>query len=216
MIVALLIATAFMLLAWRSMPQRQRAFDYLYDRAEQLEFDRERIVAIVRDDLTHETYAGCLRGPVGTLWAGAGNSLDRALLLAGLLEFSERGVQLAQRGQTWWVRVLTGDGWRDITTDGQPVPGEPDWVGDQLPEHLHHRLLVTVEVADGPDTTRRTAQYRTADLVGHPLVLHFEQSRYDLGPRGTSPAPDAALMTKLSRSCSPTSHPTARGTSTVA
>lgn len=121
---------------------------------------------------------------MGTLWAGAGNSLDRALLLAGLLDFAERGVQLARRGDTWWVRVLTGDGWRDYTTTGDPPPGEPDWVGDQLPEHLYHRLLVTVEVASGADTARRTAQYRTAELTHHPLVLRFDEAGFDLGPRG--------------------------------
>ena len=49
------------------------------------EFDEQKIIAFVRDEISFEQYPGLLRGAQGTLISGAGNALDQALLLATLL-----------------------------------------------------------------------------------------------------------------------------------
>jgi hypothetical protein len=52
---------------------------------DQQDFDQQKFIAFVRDEIRFEQYAGLLRGAEGTLVSGAGNSLDQAVLLATLL-----------------------------------------------------------------------------------------------------------------------------------
>lgn len=52
----------------------------------ELEFEADRIVAFVRDEIAFHPYEGLLRGMRGTLMSRAGNSLDQSLLLAYLLK----------------------------------------------------------------------------------------------------------------------------------
>jgi hypothetical protein len=59
--------------------------------ASNLEYDVDKIFRYVADEIRYEPYAGILRGAAGTLAARAGNSVDKALLLAALLDAS--GVQ---------------------------------------------------------------------------------------------------------------------------
>jgi large repetitive protein len=58
----------------------------LEDSAFELELDAETIFRFVADEVRYEPYAGALRGPKGTLWGLAGNSVDKAQLLAELLK----------------------------------------------------------------------------------------------------------------------------------
>jgi hypothetical protein len=56
--------------------------DIAFERA----FDIESIFRFVADEVRYEPYGGILRGAKGTLWGLAGNSADKALLLAELLK----------------------------------------------------------------------------------------------------------------------------------
>jgi hypothetical protein len=56
------------------------------DTAFELDLDAETIFRFVSDEVRYEPYAGALRGAKGTLWGLAGNSVDKAQLLAELLK----------------------------------------------------------------------------------------------------------------------------------
>ncbi|MFV2062477.1 MAG: hypothetical protein ACC726_03065, partial [Chloroflexota bacterium] len=75
-------ATEILEYAW-SLPAERWNIEAL---AEALEFDPMAAFRFVRDHIRYEPYRGVLRGAEGTLAARAGNSLDRSLLLAALLD----------------------------------------------------------------------------------------------------------------------------------
>jgi uncharacterized membrane protein len=71
-----------------STPEADLNDPFLMEQAAALGYDAEAIFAFVRDEIGFETYDGSLRGARGTLWSRAGNALDRASLLVGLLRIS--------------------------------------------------------------------------------------------------------------------------------
>ncbi|HEX7900959.1 MAG TPA: hypothetical protein VF950_24585 [Planctomycetota bacterium] len=62
--------------------------------AARLGFDRAKIAAFVRESIAFEPYAGVLRDAPGTLLARRGTALDRALLLAAMLEAGGEKIRL--------------------------------------------------------------------------------------------------------------------------
>lgn len=68
--------------AYNTMPRA--AFD-VGAKASEIGRDVNALLAFARDQIRLEIYGGVLRGPRGTLMAGAGNSVDKSLLLGALL-----------------------------------------------------------------------------------------------------------------------------------
>ena len=71
-----------------STPEFDLNDPYLVAKAQELGNNPSAIFAFVRDEITYEVYEGSLRGARGTLWSGAGNSVDQASLLIALLRIS--------------------------------------------------------------------------------------------------------------------------------
>jgi len=65
-------------------------------KAAELNQDVNMILAFMTEEISYESYAGSLRGARGALWSNAGNALDQASLMIGLLRASGVPAQYAQ------------------------------------------------------------------------------------------------------------------------
>jgi hypothetical protein len=81
----------------------------------------EQAFRYVQRRIRYESYAGSIRGALGTLRSGGGNALDQALLLRELYRASGRSVRLARGRLSWEAAVeLAGGGPRDRVERGDP------------------------------------------------------------------------------------------------
>lgn len=130
--------------------------------AEALGGNSDRIFAYVRDNIAYEPYSGALRGARGTLLAMAGNGLDRAILLASLLERGGhkvryvRGTLPKEAAAALVASVVAARVSRTLpTTDNDPSPLDvlhSSVVRDY--EILRSRLVATGTSASGAFTPR--------------------------------------------------------------
>jgi hypothetical protein len=113
--------------------------------------DPERIFAFVRDAVAFESYRGALRGPRGTLLALAGNSVDRALLVASLLEASGQKVRFAHGTlPESLARSLVDSMWterrtRSAAAEEAATPPEPSRAPDTLEASVRHNYALLRE-----------------------------------------------------------------------
>ena len=63
---------------------------------DKLDYDAEEVLKAVSEQIAFQPYPGVLRGVSGTLRAGAGNSIDQALLLASLLKSAGYDARIAR------------------------------------------------------------------------------------------------------------------------
>ncbi|MCW8128964.1 MAG: carboxypeptidase regulatory-like domain-containing protein [Planctomycetota bacterium] len=150
--------------------EHYRREDYLTAKARELGFDPARIQAYVRKEVAAEAYPGMLRGALGTLWSGAGNDLDRALLLQALLERSGVPARLV-RGRTWGVETGSEGDYRYAGPALEADPGEVPAANLAAEAHRVEGLLRTVP-ASGPAVEEAFA-FDAAEAVGQDLALVY-------------------------------------------
>lgn len=73
----------FISLLRSGIDRKQFELDALLD---SLDYDHEKVIEFVENEIVFEPYVGLLRGAQGTLVSRAGNSLDQSVLLASLLK----------------------------------------------------------------------------------------------------------------------------------
>lgn len=71
-----------------STPDANTLDPFVRAKAAQLDHDPQQIFDFLKNDIGYESYVGSLRGARGTLWSGAGNSLDEASLGVALMRAS--------------------------------------------------------------------------------------------------------------------------------
>ena len=179
-VVGAMVAAAIVYFAGRGddTPRSETAaamagFDYLAAKADELGNDRDAIVSYVRDDVQPETYDGALRGAVATLWAGAGNDLDRALLLQGLLEASGTPSRLVH-GTTYGVEARDDEG--HFAYAGPVASADPgaEPITDVAPTDSHTvSVALRTTDASGHDSDEPLGTYETAQLAAADLTLSY-------------------------------------------
>ncbi|NIA20560.1 MAG: hypothetical protein GWP05_01025, partial [Anaerolineaceae bacterium] len=169
-------------------------YDYVAAKAEALGNDPGRIIAFVQDKVAGQDYEGCLRGPVGTLFSGAGNDVDRSALLVALLRKAGAEARFAW-ADTTWVQIAEGDKWKDLLTSGPAAATVTVRTGDDLPAEVFHTLTVTLRLTGQGLSDEASLVLRTAELATHPLLLGFSGGEAVLSVAGS----DSVLRLPVNR-----------------
>ena len=152
--------------------------------------DRVALFNWVRDNTVLVSYSGALRGPTGVLWDRLGNSLDRALLLATLLERAGFESRLANGtlDDAARARVVS-------SMSGRPRPSIPP-----LTESPDAAALTALAQAVGINNEAYRAQLANTQAAQRALKAEAQariaaqaQAIQSAMPATGSPAPAAAV-----------------------
>lgn len=121
-----------------------------------LEYDATKIFRFVADEVAYEAYPGILRGVKGTHWSLAGNSVDKALLLAELLTQAQVTVRLVSGTLD---AAAADELMASMRIDADAAMAQMRKVGAGSPQTLDQRADLTPEARTAlasPETLRAT------------------------------------------------------------
>ncbi len=138
--------------------------------AAKLGTDPNVIFQFVRDQIRYEPYVGVLRGALGTLVYRAGNSLDRSLLLAALLQKAGFSVQISNG------TLSDADAQTVILRTFGPAKPRPS----ALPELSEFASALSDALGiDQKQLQHIAAEYRTATVAGRERLKTYVDSEAD-------------------------------------
>ena len=145
---------------------------------QQVGTDPQRLFEWVRDNTYWIPYRGVLRGPVGVLNDRLGNSLDRAVLLATLLQKAGHTVRLAHR------ELVPKEGFELAYQAAIGSPISPESISEEPPDLIDAEVLTErVEVVDAlmsdldarvADQTRRLLDAIDTNVAADEWVRRFD------------------------------------------
>jgi|FLOH01.1.fsa_nt_gi hypothetical protein len=163
-LVGILIGVMWTLADLATRLHQRLGFDDVAQQVQLLEGNPQKVIQFVAEQILPDDYHGSLRGPVATLWAGAGSELDRAHLLMVMLQACGVEAQLARSGETWWV-----------DSPALPPPADSDtadWRGTMIPSAASHRLELEITTGDTEKPLR--AECHLAELSDDPILMEIE------------------------------------------
>ncbi len=171
--------------------------------------DPRALAGFIREEVRFEAYPGCPRGPAGTLLAGAGNALDRAWLLATLLQRAGHRVRFA-------MGTLSSAQAEELVRWGfspRHAPSGPQPFLDAIAERSASHFLLLGDALDAagfraPSEDPRQWEEAVRAAREHAWVQVDQQGRWvDIDPSpgagyGRSLAPAQRVTESLDQRCS--------------
>lgn len=149
------------------------------DKAAELLWDQHAIFRFVADEVLYEAYAGALRGAEGALLSRSANSVDKALLLAALLEESAIPYRFASG-------PLASEVAADIAGSLRSASHEPDRLERAMTDAVQRKAAELDQSGmavpeDDPDVVRWVAEQRVlADRASDDAAAWAAQAMEDI------------------------------------
>lgn len=147
-------------------------------KAAELEFNTQRMFEFVRDGVRYEPYAGLMRGADGTLWSLGGNSADKSMLLAALLDealvmyrFAVGPLAVDQAAELTTAAMATADDVLTHSAMSSIAAFEPRSFGQLAPP--------SEEIELGPLTPEEEAEAEANQAAGQLLTSEARASAID-------------------------------------